>query len=810
MEGHTMSALNPRPVGMNHLGRGAYTTFRSPPPTIYSTARFDNLPSSHRGSFDNEISLVGGTLSVYVMLLGQQKNNSRGEELSFLLINNGLQAVMIRMIEIIASVFIPIFQVSSQLGQTRLGETAPDLISAQIHFPKWYHSTTGANGGSGCSGGSGGGGQRSSSLSPKPTEPAVQLAYRPPTPQVQAQMPTPTPTHRGILKGQRPPSEAGADSPRGGFTGRGFWDSVELSSEVHDSCNSIASSNLGDSLSRKTVRFADGKPAMSSRTTQVPYDSVRGPTVRTNGAIAQGIYEWEPEEGLMIPGRTARDLNKPPRPPKMRPTHRLERRITTDCVGLPPRIGYPPTGESETGTTPLSSPLEYISLGSLGNAATPTGSMDDSYANYESIYRNRSRRMSESGAVERIDSQRLDVLMRPYMTSTNPEAPTVSSPHPPLLPPSGSSGGPIYRTEVKITDLQPPPPSQSAPPSPPLPSTSSAPLHFVYTVKPSPHRRVVDSDIEDSFDRIDPGFVDDTTLRPRSLQSLTTPLTPRVLGPASIPIPSFGNANRGTLPPRLMNSREQRVKQQVPTQTQQTKRHHPLRVEVSHVGCELSNTFQPAVSRPVPLLNGKSVFPLNGPPFTDGTRRRGNGAAEGHQSADLKTGSLDRDGVWRPNRLPMNLGVVGSSASPAAHDLAYAPSPFFDDLVSGRLRSDRQHHRHSERFFSPFGTGSGGYEVPIFVVRPTATSTSTPSFRRRNLSPSSSSSQRGAFSDFVGVTSVPTLGKIYQQEIIIIVLSHLQMLWRVRESNKYTIDMYKALDVTVNVACIYSYSSVLP
>lgn len=159
-----------------------------------------------------------------------------------------------------------LYQMSGQFGQTRLSDTEPDLISSRIHFPKWYHSSPGVNGGGG-----GGGGQRSSSLSPKPTEPTVHLAYRPPTPQVQAQMPTPTPTHRGILKGHRLPSEAGADSPRGGFAGRSFWDSVDLNIDVHDSCNSIASSNLGDSLSRKTVRFADGKPAMSSRTTQVPY-----------------------------------------------------------------------------------------------------------------------------------------------------------------------------------------------------------------------------------------------------------------------------------------------------------------------------------------------------------------------------------------------------------------------------------------------------------------------------------------------------------------------------------------------------------
>lgn len=147
----------------------------------------------------------------------------------------------------------------------------------------------------------------------------------------------------------------------------------------------------------------------------------------------------------MIPGRTARDLNKPPRPPKMRPAHRLERRITTDCVGLPPRIRYVPTGEDEMGVATSSLPMEYTSLRGLESPATPMRSVDDSYANYESIYRNRGRRVSKGGEVEKIDSQRLDVLMRPYMTSTNPEAPPPSPPP----PPSGFSGGPIYRTEVR-------------------------------------------------------------------------------------------------------------------------------------------------------------------------------------------------------------------------------------------------------------------------------------------------------------------------------------------------------------------------
>ncbi|KAL5969958.1 hypothetical protein TSMEX_002278 [Taenia solium] len=140
--------------------------------------------------------------------------------------------------------------------------------------------------------------------------------------------------------------------------------------------------------------------------------------------------------------------------------------------------------------------------------------------------------------------------------------------------------------------------------------------------------------------------------------------------------------------------------------------------------------------------------PLHGPPFTEGPRRRGNGAAEAHQSADLKTGSLDRDGVWRPNRLPMSLGAVGGSASPMTHGLAYAPSPVLADLMDGYPRSDRQHLRHSARSFQPFSAGSGGYEVPIFVVHSTTTSAPTPSFRRRTLSSNTASVQRVAFEYF--------------------------------------------------------------
>lgn len=182
------------------------------------------------------------------------------------------------------------------------------------------------------------------------------------------------------------------------------------------------------------------------------------------------------------------------------------------------------------------------------------------------------------------------------------------------------------------------------------------------------------------------------------------------------------------------------------------------------------------------------MLPLRGPPFSEGPRRRGNGAAEAHQSADLKTGSLDRDGVWRPNRLPMSLGAVGGSPSPVAHGLSYAPSPLLADLTGG------QHLRHSARFFSPFGAGSGGYEVPIFVVHSTTTPAPTPSFRRRTLSPNSTSVQRGEPSDFVCVMFKPILRVTHRYEpgimrFIYHIFHNPRTLWGCHKSEKCIVNM---------------------
>lgn len=87
---------------------------------------------------------------------------------------------------------------------------------------------------------------------------------------------------------------------------------------------------------------------------------------------------------------------------------------------------------------------------SLRSFEGPLASMDDNYANYESIYGNRS---FPDGEVERIDSQRLDALMKPYMTSTNQE-PTLNPSSPLPTPPPNSvvvalTSKPVYRTEVK-------------------------------------------------------------------------------------------------------------------------------------------------------------------------------------------------------------------------------------------------------------------------------------------------------------------------------------------------------------------------
>ncbi|KAM3176319.1 hypothetical protein ACTXT7_006735 [Hymenolepis weldensis] len=164
-------------------------------------------------------------------------------------------------------------------------------------------------------------------------------------------------------------------------------------------------------------------------------DGVRGTFSRTNDSQAQGIYEWEPND-LYNSIRITGDLHKPPRPPKLRQSMRSERRITTDGQSLARNLRL--VSNLDEGSVP-SSPSTP-----LRNTESPLTAMDDNYANYESIYRNRRFSDSSLGEVEKIDSQRLDALMKPYMTSANED---VGS------PPNGSvsvatSSTPIYRTEV--------------------------------------------------------------------------------------------------------------------------------------------------------------------------------------------------------------------------------------------------------------------------------------------------------------------------------------------------------------------------
>ncbi|VDN96886.1 unnamed protein product [Rodentolepis nana] len=317
---------------------------------------------------------------------------------------------------------------SSKFHQRRLNDGYSEVAPSQIHFSKWSNSNYGSTNGRG---------HRSSSLSPKPAEPAVQLSYRPPTPQVSSTTPT---THRGILKGQRAPSDVGGDSPRGVVYGhsKGFWDTMDLNGggEFNDSCNSIPSSYVaGDSMSRKTVRFADGDSTVNNRIVQGSYDGMRDPICRTDGSQAQGIYEWEPDE-LYNNARTTGDLQKPPRPPKQRQPMRTERRFTADGPSLARNLRFVTNLNGGSVATSLSTPLH--------DTEPPLTAVDDNYANYESIYGNRRFTDCSVGEVEKIDSQRLDALMKPYMTSANED---IGS------PPIGSinvatSPAPVYRTEV--------------------------------------------------------------------------------------------------------------------------------------------------------------------------------------------------------------------------------------------------------------------------------------------------------------------------------------------------------------------------
>lgn len=164
-------------------------------------------------------------------------------------------------------------------------------------------------------------------------------------------------------------------------------------------------------------------------------DAMRSHNTRTNGSQAQGIYEWEPDE-LYNGSRITADLHKPPRPPKLRSTMRPDRRITTDGAGISQHLRLAST--TETGG-PSIAPLPP-----LRNTESSVTTMDDNYANYDSIYRNRRFSDSSMGEVEKIDSQRLDALMKPYMTPNTidmgaPTNGTVS-----VVTPST----PIYRTEV--------------------------------------------------------------------------------------------------------------------------------------------------------------------------------------------------------------------------------------------------------------------------------------------------------------------------------------------------------------------------
>ncbi|VUZ55349.1 unnamed protein product [Hymenolepis diminuta] len=706
MNVHSMGTLTPRTVGMNHIDRGSTcSSYRSPPSSssCFSYDRYGSYPLSNRGAYENDINLI-----------------------------------------------------SSKFHQRRLDDVNSEMIPPQIHFSKWSNSNHGSTNGRG---------HRSSSLSPKPAEPAVQLSYRPPTPQVSSSTPT---THRGILKGQKAPSDVGGDSPRGVFYGqsKGFWDTVDLNNggEFNDSCNSIASSNVaGDSTSRKTVRFADGNPTVSSRNMQGSYDGVRGTFSRTNDSQAQGIYEWEPDDfynSIRITG----DLHKPPRPPKLRQSMRSERRITTDGQSLARNLRL--VSNLDEGSVPASPSTP------LRNTESPLAVMDDNYANYESIYR--SRRFSDSslGDVEKIDSQRLDALMRPYMTSANEDV---------RSPPNGSVGVatssmPIYRTEVvhnpfdagtyvgqqknslTINEILTTPLSQSAPGSPPLQTVSSSNPQFIYTVKPTP----MGSDIDEASDNIEfSASFDDATLKPHSLLNLSssTPLTPqtfrRMQGNPSNTVSTVVSGNRAAVPTRAMTSRKLTEVQQGPIMTQPlTKRHQPLRVDVNQAPSQ---------------LNGKSVTSnLQGPPFTDGPRRRG--LQENSQipsvAAERKTGSLDRDGIWRPNRnLNGTAAANAGNTSPTAHGLGYPPSPYLTDLLNGSIvdsagfpRPDRRRTLNTSRLFpsvASFGGGGGGVEVPIVVLPPSVVNSNNPyaapltpsynstTFRHGPSSPNSNGIRRG-------------------------------------------------------------------
>ena len=169
---------------------------------------------------------------------------------------------------------------------------------------------------------------------------------------------------------------------------------------------------------------------------------VRGPTTRNSGAISQGIYEWEPDETLFH----NRDLNKPPRPPKLRPTHQFERRNTTDGIGLAPRFRLVQSGDGLIGVPMSPMPLDPILLKSAQDRGIDIAAIDDSYANYESIYSNQKRK-SLDNSVE---------VEKPCKTDTELDTQGIANQLASTLLPtplninSTVTGAPIYRTEVRF------------------------------------------------------------------------------------------------------------------------------------------------------------------------------------------------------------------------------------------------------------------------------------------------------------------------------------------------------------------------
>ncbi len=138
-----------------------------------------------------------------------------------------------------------------------------------------------------------------------------------------------------------------------------------------------------------------------------------------------------------------------------------------------------------------------------------------------------------------------------------------------------------------------------------------------------------------------------------------------------------------------------------------------------------------------------SFVPQRGPPLKAGPRRKPNGTTpevNNHQpptSANqqaLKTGGLDRDGIWRPNRgsIPSSRPTAVDAAPPRPHTLTFPP--IVGETLDDFLYNDR-------RVQSPFqSTAPGmGYEVPIFVAP--VRSAGPP--LRRALSPAGMGGRRG-------------------------------------------------------------------